>query len=317
MRISRRTFAATALGITACGGRGRKKVAVIPKGTSHVFWLSVQAGSIAAGKEFDLDVEWNGPAQETEFARQVQILDSMIARRVDGIAIAAADRKALVPGVDRATTAGIPVTVFDSGLDSTNYMSYVATDNVDGGRLAARALAKAIGGKGKVAVIQHVPGSVSTTDRENGFEEAIAKEFPEIKIVQKLYGMSDRGKSRAAAENILTANPDLDGFFCSTEPSSTGTALALKGREVGGKVRMVGFDSNEAMLEDLRSGVIYATVVQDPFKIGYEAVKTLAMKLSGQQPPKRMDLPAIVITKDNIEQPDIKRLITFDFKKYL
>lgn len=318
MTLSRRQWAA-ALGaaITGCSRHAQKRVAVIPKGTSHVFWLSVQAGAVAAGRDFNLTIEWNGPAQETEFARQIQIVDSMIARRVDGIVLAAADRKALIQSVDRAMAAGIPVTVFDSGLDSTNYVSYVATDNVEAGRLGARALARAIGGRGKVAVIQHVPGSVSTSDRERGFEEAIATEFPEIRIAQKLYGMSDRGKSMAAAENILTAHPDLRGLFCSTEPSSTGAALALKARQLGGKVKMVGFDSNEAMLEDLRSGVIYATVVQDPFKIGYEAVKTIALKLAGKQPPRRLDLPAIVITKDNIEQPDIQRLITFDFKKYL
>lgn len=318
MTLSRRQWAA-ALGaaISGCSRHAQKRVAVIPKGTSHVFWLSVQAGAVAAGRDFNLAVEWNGPAQETEFARQIQIVDSMIARRVDGIVLAAADRKALVQSVDRAMAAGIPVTVFDSGLDSTNYVSYVATDNVEAGRLGARALARAIGGRGKVAVIQHVPGSVSTSDRERGFEEAITTEFPQIRIAQKLYGMSDRGKSMAAAENILTAHPDLRGLFCSTEPSSTGAALALKARQLGGKVKMVGFDSNEAMLEDLRSGVIYATVVQDPFKIGYEAVKTIALKLAGKQPPPRLDLPAIVITKDNIEQPDVQRLITFDFKKYL
>lgn len=301
----------------SCGRGGKKTVAVIPKGTSHVFWLTVQAGAQAAGKEFDLQIEWNGPAQETEYARQIQIVDSMIARRVDGIVLAAADRKGLVQVVDRAVAAGIPVTVFDSGLDSTNFMSYVATDNVEGGRIGARALAKAIGGKGKVAVVQHVPGSVSTTDRENGFDEAIQKEFPQVQIVQKLYGMSDRGKSRAAAENILSAHPDLDGIFCSTEPSSTGTALALTSRELAGKVKMVGFDANESMIEDLRKGVITATVVQDPFKIGYEAVHTIATKLKGGTPPKRMDLPAILITKDNLEQPDIKRLLSSDFKKYL
>ena len=316
--MRRRDFAVTAGAALAACSRSRKKlVAVIAKGRSHIFWLTVQAGAMAAGEEFGLDIEWNAPAQETEYARQIQIVESMIAKRVDGLVLAATDRKALVGPVDRATSSGIPVTIFDSGLDSTNYMSYVATDNVEAGRMGARALAKLLGGKGKAAVIQHVPGSVSTMDREQGFEEVIARDFPQIRIVQKLYGMSDRAKSMAAAENILTAHPDLDGFFASTEPSSTGTVLALKGRGVNGKVKLVAFDSNETMIEDVRQGNIHAMVVQDPFKIGYEAVKTIAIKLQGGQPPKRMDLAAVVVSRDNLDTPEMKKLLNPDVKKYL
>jgi ribose transport system substrate-binding protein len=254
---------------------------------------------------------------ETDFARQIQIVDSMIARRVDGIVMAACDRKALVASVERATASGIPVTVFDSGLDSTNYMSYVATDNVEAGRLAARTLGRLLGGKGKAAVVMHVPGSVSTTDREKGFEEVMASEFPTIHIVQRLFGMSDRSKSMAAAENILTAHPDLDGFFSSTEPSSTGTALALKARNLSGKVKLVAFDASDSMIEDMRGGTIDAMIVQDPFKMGFEAVKTVHEKLSGRTPAKRLDLRAIAVTKADLDKPDIKQLLSPDLKKYL
>jgi ribose transport system substrate-binding protein len=315
--ISRRYFL-PALGMLAGCNRGRKKVvAVIPKATSHIFWLSVQAGAMAAGEEFNLEILWNAPATETDFPRQIQIVDSMIARRVDGIVLAASDRKALVGVVDRATNTGIPVTIFDSGLDSNNYMSYVATDNVEGGRMAARHLGQLLSGKGKVGVIQHVPGSVSTTDRENGFDEVIRKEFPGIQIVQRQFGMADRAKSMAATENILTAHPNLDAFFCSTEPSTTGCARALVSRGATGKVKLVGFDSTEAMIEDLKAGTIQALVVQDPFKIGYEAVKTIADKVEGRQPPKRMDLPAVVVTLENLEKPEIKKLLSPDLKRYL
>jgi ribose transport system substrate-binding protein len=303
--------------LASCGGQKKKQVAVIPKGATHIFWLSVQAGAISAGQEFGLDIVWNAPATETDYSRQIQILDSMVARRVDGIVIAASDRKALVAPVERATNSGIPVTVFDSGLDSTNYMSYVATDNLEAGRLAARTLGALLGGKGKVAVVMHVPGSVSTTDRERGFDEVMAKDFPGIQVVQRQFGMSDRAKSMAAAENILTAHPELDGFFCSTEPSCTGTALALKARGLSGKVKLVAFDSNDGMIEDLKGGTIDAMVVQDPFKMGYEAVKTIYQKLNGQEPPKRMDLQAVVVAKADLQKPDIARLLAPDLKKYL
>src|SRR5260370_15751864 len=159
--------------ITGCNRDTRKKIAVIPKGTAHIFWLSVEAGAKAAGKEFNVEILWNGPPQETEYSRQIQILDSYIAQHVDGIALAATERQALLASIDRAAKAGIPLTIFDSGVDSTNYVSYVATDNVEAGRLGARTLGKLLGGKGKVALLANAPGSGSTMDREKGFREVM------------------------------------------------------------------------------------------------------------------------------------------------
>jgi len=165
--------------LAACSSGPRKKqIAVIPKATSHVFWITVQAGAMTAGQELGVDVLWNGPPAETEYSRQLQIVDSMIARHVDGIAVAPAERKAMVQTIDRAVAAGIPVTVFDSGLDSDNYMTFLATNNYEGGQLAARELARLTGGEGEVALLMHMPGSQSTMDREKGFEDTLAKESP-------------------------------------------------------------------------------------------------------------------------------------------
>ncbi|MEO8656897.1 MAG: substrate-binding domain-containing protein [Bryobacteraceae bacterium] len=308
---------ACCVSLVSCNRSNKKTIAVIPKATSHLFWVSVQAGALAAGKHYNVNVEWNGPTAETDYSRQIQIVDSMIARHVDGIAIAATERKALVQSLDRAAEAKIPVTVFDSGLDSENYMTFVATDNVEAGRLAAREMARLLDGKGNIAMILHAPGSVSTGDREQGFQEVIAKEFPNIKIVAQQYGMSDRARSRAAAENILSAHPDLNGMFCSTEPSSTGTSLALKSRNLAGKVKFVAFDSSDSMIQDLRDGVISVLVVQDPFRIGFEAVRTLVDKLNGKNPPKRIDLAARTVTRDQLDSPEVKELLRPDVKKYL
>lgn len=297
------------LSFTACNTSRKKVIGVVPKGTSHLFWVSVELGVKAAGRDLDVDVLWNGPATETEYSRQIVIVDSMIARHVDGLAIAAQDRTGLDATLNRAAEAGIPVTIFDSGVDSTNYMTFVATNNYEAGQMAARKLAELLHGNGKIAVVLHVPGSFSTMERERGFDESMAKEFPRIHVVQKLYGMSDRSKAMVAAENILTAHPDLDGIFASTEPSSVGTALALKSRGLAGKVKFVAFDASEGMIEDLRGGTMDALVAQDPFKIGYEAVKTLVDKLNGKTPPKRMDLSARVITKEDLDKPDVRALL--------
>jgi ribose transport system substrate-binding protein len=286
--------------LPGCQKQEKKVIAVIPKGTSHLFWLSVQAGALSAGKEFGVDVQWNGPASETEYPRQIQIMDSFISRRVDG-----------------AAAAGIPVTVFDSGLDSDNFMTFLATDNLEAGRMAARSLGRMLDGKGKVAMVMHAPGSASTMDRERGFEEAMKAEFPGIRIVASQFGLSDRSKAMAVTENILTAHPDLNGVFASSEPSSMGASLALKARGLGGKVKQVAFDSSDAMIEDLKAGVISAMVVQDPFRMGHDAVQTLVDKLNGKTPPKRVDLSARVVTQDDLDNPEVKRLLFPDLKKYL
>jgi len=314
MRIAAALLVAC-LALAGCQKNTKKVIAVVPKATSHLFWLSVQAGAMAAGEEYGVQVEWNGPASETEYPRQIQIVDSFISRRVDGIALAASERKALVGAVDRAAQAGIPLTVFDSGLDSENYMSFLATNNYEAGQMAGRALARLLNGNGKVAMVMHAPGSGSTMDRERGFEDVIKAEFPGIRIVASQFGQSDRSKAMAATENILTAHPGLDGIFASSEPSSVGASLALKSRSLAGKVQLVAFDSSDGMVEDLKGGVIAAMVVQDPFRMGHDAVKTIVDKLNGQTPPKRIDLSAHVITKADLSKTEVQQLLFPNLRK--
>jgi len=292
-----RSKAAVALIVLALAGCGRGKertIAVVPKGTSHVFWLQVEAGARAAGKEFHATILWSGPQQETEYTRQIEIVDSMIARHVDGLAVAAADRQILTASLERAAREKIPVTVFDSGVDSDKYMTFVATDNYAAGAMAARKLAELMGSKGQVGVMGHAPGSFSTMDRERGFTETLAKEYPALKIVATQFSMADPAKGMAGAENMLTAHPELGGIFASSEPSSVGVSRAIQARGLAGKVKFVAFDSTEGLKADEKAGVIQALVVQDPFKIGYEAVRTLCVKLDGGNPPKRLDLAARV-----------------------
>ena len=308
---------AACLLLASCQGSKKKVIAVIPKGTAHIFWQTVQAGAIAAGRDMGVEIVWNGPTQETEYSRQIQIIDSMVARHVDGLAVAATDKTAISAPIERAAKAGIRVTVFDSGVDTDDILTFVATNNYEGGQMGARKLAELIHGKGTVAMIMNAPGSGSTVDREKGFEDVIGKEFPNIQIVARQFGMSDRAKARDAAENILTAHSDLDGVFASAEPSSVGAAAAIKARNLGGKVRLVAFDSTDGLIDDLKLGVIDALVVQDPFKMGYEAVKSQVDALNGSKPPKRMDLRARVITATDLDQADVKQLLFPDLDKYL
>jgi len=170
----------------------------------------------------------------------------------------------------------------------------------------------------QLVVIKVIPGSASTTARENGFQDTIKKKYAQqMDIVDSRYGMSDRAKSLAVAENLLTAYPELDGIFAANEPGAVGALEAVKARRLTGKVKIVGFDSSPSLIEGVRDGTIDSLVVQDPFSIGYQAVKTIADKLNGKSPPKRIPTKATLITHDNIDDADIRRLLNPDIKKYL
>jgi ribose transport system substrate-binding protein len=298
-----------ALTLLCCQQRTKKLIAVVPKATSHLFFVSIHAGVRDAERDFGIEVLWNGPRDETDYSRQIEIVDSMVSRHVDGLAISATDRTALVAPVRRAMQAGIPVTVFDSGLDVKGYVTFVATDNYGAGQTAARKLAELIHGKGKVAELMQKPGGSSTGDRERGFDDTMAKEFPAISIVAKQYGMGDPAKSRNAAEDILTARQDLDGMFCSAEANSIGAVQALKSRNLGGKLKLITFDSSDIHIAALKDGIIDVMLVQDAYRIGYEAVRSLVMKLNGQTPPPQMDLSVHVIRKQDLGQQDVQALL--------
>ncbi|MFN9298073.1 MAG: substrate-binding domain-containing protein, partial [Acidobacteriota bacterium] len=273
--------AASLLLETGCGGEKKRVIGVVPKGRAHLFWQSVQAGAIAASRETGVEISWNGPATETDFNGQLQIVDSMINRRVDAICLAPIDKKAMVSVVDRAAAQKIPVIIFDSPVDTEKFISQVATDNYAAGAMAAERMGEILGGKGEVIVVAVQPGAASTMARESGFEETIAKKFPSIRIVDKRFGMADYAKSLAVAENMLTAHPQAAGLFASNESSAAGASQALRGR-AGTKIKMVGFDSSAPLVEDLRKGLIDSLVVQQPFKMGYESVIAAVNHLGGK-----------------------------------
>jgi len=293
----------------SCNRSQKKVIGVVPKATSHLFFVSIHAGVDQAAKDLGVEVQWNGPNEETDHARQIQIVDSMVTQHLSAIAISATDERALAAPVERAIKAGIPVSVFDSGVNGEGFVTFVATDNFGAGVAAARKIAEFIGGKGTVAMVMHKPGGTSTMLREQGFTGTIAKEFPNVKIVARQYGMADRAKARDAAENMLTAHPDLDAMFASSEASSLGAIQAIKVRGLSGKVKLITFDTSDSHIEALADGTITLMLVQDSFKIGYEAVKSLAVKLNGGTPEKRMDLPARLITKADMAKPEVMALL--------
>jgi len=300
----------------------RLTIAVIPKGTIHEFWKSVHAGADMAGREMCVDILWKGPLKEDDREAQISVVENIITRDVNGIVLAPLDDAALRRPVDEAMRIGIPVVIFDSGLQGDNYISYVATDNFKAGQLAGQYMAKLLEGKGKVAVLRYAEGSDSTTKREDGFLDAIAA-FEGINVVSSnRYAGVTTESALQAAENMLSrfggteGNLRIDGIFCATEPTALGILRALQNAGFAGKIKFVGFDSSEKMIDALRSGELSGFVVQNPMRIGYLGVKTMVEHIRGKQVPKRIDTGSVLITKENIDQPEIHDLLNPDLSKY-
>jgi ribose transport system substrate-binding protein len=314
--LARRHFVLTPLlGAGACRRSRKAVIGVVPKATSHLFFMSVRAGVDRAAQDFNVEVQWNGPNEETDHSRQIQIVESMIAQRLDAIAISATDERALAASVSRAIRTGIPVTVFDSGVNVDGYVSFIATDNYEAGCTAARKLGKLIRNRRTVGMVMHKPGGTSTVLREQGFEATLKKELPDITIAARQFGMADRARSRTAAENILSAHPDLGGIFASSEASSLGAIQAVKSRGLSGKVKLITFDFSDAHVQALEDGTVDVMLVQDPYRIGYESVRSLAEKLRGGTPARRIDLPARALVKSDLSNPEVQLLLSGGVKR--
>lgn len=290
----------------------KRVIAVVPKGTAHVFWQSVHAGAKTAAKELDVEIDWNGPQTETMKEMQISIVEDFIVRKVSGIVLAPQDENAMVGPVEKAARGGIPTAIFDSGINTEQYLSFVATDNYKGGVAAAHELAKRLNNKGSVIIIKVDPGSASTNDREKGFEDTLKESYPDIQVAGAQYGYSDREKSRAVTEDLLSAHPDVDAIFGPNESSTFGALLALQARGLAGKKIFVGFDSSAELTKALEDGEIHALVLQDPFKMGYEGVKAIVQHLDGKPVERRIDTGVYVVTKENMNEPANQLLLSPD-----
>lgn len=299
------------------GGAKRLRIAVIPKGTTHVFWKSVHAGAERAAKELrtagvDVEIQWKGPLLENDREGQINVVQDFVAQGVDGIVLAPLDSTALVPSVTDAKRAGIPTVIFDSALaDEEVTVSYVATDNYRGGALAAREIGKRTGGKGNVILLRYHVGSESTEQREQGFLETLRKEFPEIKILSddQYSGTTPLEAQNKALELCNQFGDKLDGFFAVCEPNTVGVLGALEQEGLVGKVKFVGFDPGPQLVPALAEGKIHGLVLQDPVAMGFLGVKTLVAHLRGEKVEKRIPTGEVMATPENMKSPEIQKLL--------
>ncbi len=293
------------------GSSGKKSgltIALVTKSTSHDFWQTVNAGAQAAGKETGATVIFKGPSKETDVADQMTIMEDFITQKVDAIVMAACNSKALIPLVDKAQKAGIPVVTIDSGIDSDIAASFIATDNIKGAEEGADALAILIGEKGDIGVEPIVAGAATSTMRENGFKDGI-KKYPKIKIVATRLSNCDESTAMTATENMLTANPAIVGIFSACGPGAVGCARVIEQKGLAGKVKHVAFDAIPGEIDAFKRGSIQVLIVQNPYKMGYEGVKTAVAIKAGKNVPKRMDTGVTVVTRDNFNDPAIQKIL--------
>jgi ribose transport system substrate-binding protein len=299
-------------------------IAVIPKGTTHEFWKSINAGAKKAEQELraqgtKIAIIWKGPLREDDRDQQIQVVENFMTRHVSSMVLAPLDDRALVKPVENAMKAGVPVVIMDSDLKTDKYVSFVATDNYKGGQLAGEEMGRQLSGKGNVILLRYAVGSASTEAREAGFLDAL-KKYPNIKLISSdQHAGATRELAYQVSQNLLNRfKHEVNGIFCPCEPPTIAMTKAL--RELGlagGKVKMIGFDSGSQSVTDMKNGDVQALVVQNPLLMGYLGVITAVKNLRGEKVERRIDTGVALITRENMDQPEMKELLAPPIEKYL
>jgi len=293
----------------------KKKIAVIPKGTTHPFWKSVEAGALQAGKDNNFEIIWKGALVESDRGKQIQIIKQFITQKVDGIVLAPLDSKApgIIRVVQEAGKAGIPVVIMDSSLEvkpGNDYVTFAATSNKEAGRLAGKKLAEIMGAKGKVVILRYMEGSASTENREAGCVEEL-KKHNNIEVIAQPFaaGNGTIADAKQRAVSMASVLEKADGVFCSNDPTTVGMLKALETKGLIGKLKFVGFDASRPSVQALKEGKIQALIAQDPYNMGYTAVNALGKFFKGEKVDIRIDTGAGILTPDNLETDESKKLL--------
>ena len=308
---------ALALVVGACGGgssptpaAGEKPyIAIVSKGSQHQFWQAVEKGAYDAALALGAEITYEGPASESEVDKQLTMLQTALDKNPAAICFAALDSKAATPYLEQAKEKNIPVVGFDSGVDSDIPVTTVSTDNIAAAGEAADQMAKLIGEAGKVAVIVHDQTSQTGTTRRDGFVNRIAEKYPNIEVVAVEYGAGDPVKSADLAKAIMTANPDLKGFFGANEGSAKGVLNALKETGNEGKIVAIGYDSGQQQIDAIKSGVMAGAITQNPVGIGAKCVGAAMDAIAGKTLEKNIDTGYYWYDKTNIDQPEIQAVL--------
>jgi ribose transport system substrate-binding protein len=291
------------------------QIAVIPKSKESSYWQSVRAGALKAqaelaGEGVQVKILWDGTVREDQVDEQKQLVSSFVQQKVDGIVLAPVHAQAIVSAVEQAHAAKIPVVIVDSPINSEVQVSTVATNNYKAGFLAGRRLSEVLGGKGKVALFRYMKGHGSTQPRESGFIDAI-KKSPGIQLISSdIQAGGDPAEQKKNAKELLTkVGSDVQGIFASNLYATLAMLSALRDAGLAGKVAFVGFDASDEEVAALRKDEMSGFAVQQPFMMGYLGVRTAVSAAQGKSVSKEVDTDVKMVTKENLDTPDIQKLI--------
>ncbi len=284
-------------------------IPVISKGFQHQFWQAVKLGAQNAAKDLNVDITFEGPETEAMVDKQMEMLQTALDKKPAAICFAALDSKAAVPLLQKAQAAKIPIIGFDSGVDSDIPVATAATDNVAAAALAADKMAALIGDKGEVAVIVHDQTSRTGIDRRDGFVNQMKSKHPNVTIVDLQYGAGDQLKSTDIAKAVITAHPNLKGYFGANEGSIIGVINAVTELKKQGQIVVIGYDSGQTQLDAIRSGLEAGAITQDPIGIGYKCVDAAVKAIKGVAQPKTIDTGFYWFDKTNIDDPKIAAVL--------
>lgn len=315
MTAIRLLLASTALlGVTALARA--ETIPLIVKDTTSPYWQTVLAGGCQAAKDLKVDVPRLGPTSEADISGQISTLENAVSQKPAAVVIAPTSFDALGPAVDEASSK-VKVVGIDSMANSKKFTSFLTTDNVEGGRIAGRSLAEAIKAKygkaeGEVAIMSYIAGPASLRDRIAGFTEVLGKEFPGLKIVTTRVGDGQTTTNLNQTVDILGAMPNLKGIFADAVFSGLGAGQAISEAKADGRILLVSFDSSDQLVQWLKSGVLQGLVVQDPYRMGYDGVKIALAASKGEKVEAAIDTGANLVTKANLDDPKIAKLLKPD-----
>ena len=286
-------------------------IVFIPKSSDQAFWAFMRDGVEKGMREMGkVKLTWRGPAYNDNTESQIKILEIYTTPDVDAIIIAPTDRVRLAEPVRKAAAMGIKVIVVDSALDGKHHLNFITTDNYAGGKLAAEHMSSLLHGQGNVIVLRTVAGSASTDDRARGFIDYIKKNSPRITIVADEYGGGSKGKASRSGVDLLRKFPQTDGIFAVNESSSDGMLRALRNAGMAGKIKLLGFDSSDFLLDGLEKKQISGLIIQNPRQMGYLGLKAAVAAARGASIKNATVLTdAMMVTLENYRKPEIQTLL--------
>ena len=293
----------------AAGATAGMYIPVISKGFQHQFWQAVKQGSEQAAKENNVNITFEGPENESQVDKQIEMLQTALDKKPAAICFAALDSKAAIPLLQKAKEANIPIIGFDSGVDSDIPVTTAATDNIAAAGTAADKMAAMIGDSGEVALVVHDQTSRTGIDRRDGFLQRMKDKHPNINVVDVQYGGGDQLKSTDITKAIIQAHPNLKGIFGANEGSIIGVLNGVKELNKEGKIVTIGYDSGKQQTDAVRSGVEAGAITQDPIGIGYKCVDSAVKAVKGESLPKNIDTGFYWYDKTNIDDPKIKAVL--------